>query len=1007
MKELFTSIRLKNNRFAWFVALVVVFLNLSQGFAQVSGVVFRDYNANGLRSAINPIEIGVPNVKVSIFVGTEPSPKTTRTQADGTYSFSASDAPAGSMVRIEFTDFMVGDTSSAAGISNRSSVQFAKAPATDVSMPLNYPDDFCKKTSNVVVATPCYANGDPLGGGSAGEDDAIVQFDRLAEGRGMDPNNPYPMKVLTKTKDIGSVWGSVFQRQSKQAFYGALVRRHVGLGKLGTGGIYRIDMSGPTAITTPFLDVKTLGIDTGPIPHRGLPASKDSTSTDSLSMHAAAKTGFGGFTFSEDQKNIWLINLFDRKLYRIPVGIPAVAPTNPSVVESFAIPNPGCSNGDYRPWGLKAHRGKLYVGVVCSAETSQDTADLHATLYEFTPSTGAYKVVLDFPLNYNKGPLDPTGPNCFNYRNFLPWTDKFPQVCNQNAVQGFVMHPQPILADVEFEDDGSLAIVIMDRFGLQAGNAQSRPKPSPTDPKGHNGFMSGDLLRASRNSNGTFTLESNGKSGDLVGTGMANNEGPGGGEFYSEDIWYFNGRRAHNDIVNSGLFLLPGTGELLASAMDPVDDVYTSAGFRTFNNTTGKLVRSYAVYDYTKTGTLGKSGGVGDLVAFCDKGLVEIGNRVWFDKNRNGIQDPAEPGIDGLVLTLIDTQDGNKEVAKDTTSNGGQFYFSDANVSGELRPERKYRIKMDMNQVLTATATTQIGECIGTTVAPNKPLIGLLGLTPTDRPSAGYADLRDSDAMMVNAAAIIELNTGLPGQNNHTYDIGLSVEAADLAIKKFVEGDCKRKIGDKVTFKVVVINQATNPLAIAQEIEVRDSLASNLAFVSASVKNGVYDSATGIWSGFSLNPGSTDTLTIVASITKAGGFEAGLVCNTAQIWKMKGTDADSKPGNAATLHEDDDARACVSVPIKICMARKDTVTITAPAGYTSYEWFKDNVKIAGATKATYDVGAPGVYSVKVNNGNCPAEGCCPVYVEDDCVCPAEICVPFSIKKNKPSTVIRQ
>ncbi len=1007
MKKLFASVGVKNNRCTWQIVFVLFFLCVSKNHAQISGTVFRDYNANGLRSTANPIEPGIPNVRVSLFVGTNVTPKVVLTNADGTYSFGVTDVPAGSLVRVEFSNFMAGDTVSAAGVLNRSSVQFAKAPATDVSMPLNYPNDFCKSSGGVNIVTSCYVNGDPLAGGSAGEDDAIVQFNTLAEGRSIATQDLYPMKVLAKAKDIGSVWGSVYQLRSKQMLYSALVRRHVGLGTLGTGGIYKIDISGPTAVTTPFLDVKTLGIDTGPIPHVNLPADKVVQSTDAPSMRAAATTGIGGFTFSEDQKDIWFINLFDKKMYQIPVGIPSVAPTNPAVVRSFSIPNPGCSNGDYRPWGLKAYRGKMYIGVVCSAETSQNTADLRATLYEFTPSTGNYRTVLQFPLNYNKGPLDPTPPNCFNYTNFLPWTNTFPQPCNQNSVQGFVMQPQAIFADFEFGDDGALVVNIMDRFGLQASNGQSSPNPQPTDPKGYNGFMSGDMLRASPNADGTYTLESNGKTGSLSGTGVGNNEGPGGGEFYSEDIWYANGKRGHNDILNGGSFLLPGSGEVMVSSMDPVDDVYTSAGFRTYNTTTGKFIRGYAIYDFTKAGTVGKSGGVGDLVAMCNKGLIEIGNRVWFDKNRNGIQDPTEPGIDGLVVTLVDVKNGNSEVAKDTTANGGQFFFGDMNVRGTLNFESNYQIKMDMNQVLSATATTQIGECIGTVVAPNKSLAQLLGLTVPDRPSIGNADLRDSDAKMVNAAAIIELNTGLPGQNNHTFDIGLLVMPVDLAIKKYVVGECKHKIGDQVTFKVVVTNEGTNPLAIATQIEVRDSLASNLTFKSATVKNGVYNSTTGIWSGFSLNPGLTDTLTIVATVNGSGGFEAGLICNTAQIWKMSGEDVDSKPGNAPAVNEDDNAIACVSVPIKICVARKDSVEVSAPAGYSSYEWFKDNVKIVGATKATYRVGAVGVYSVRVNKGDCPAEGCCPLYVEDDCVCPAEICVPFVIIKSKSSIPRRQ
>ena len=53
-----------------------------------------------------------------------------------------------------------------------------------------------------------------------------------------------------------------------------------------------------------------------------------------------------------------------------------------------------------------------------------------------------------------------------------------------------------------------------------------------------------------------------------------------------------------------------------------------------------------------------------------------------------------------------------------------------------------------------------------------------------------------------------------------------------------------------------------------------------------------------------------------------------------------------------------------------------------------------------ATKSTLEVGAAGDYRVEVSGGNCITKNCCPAYVIDFCECPAEICVPFVIKKTK-------
>lgn len=52
-----------------------------------------------------------------------------------------------------------------------------------------------------------------------------------------------------------------------------------------------------------------------------------------------------------------------------------------------------------------------------------------------------------------------------------------------------------------------------------------------------------------------------------------------------------------------------------------------------------------------------------------------IGDRVWFDANENGIQDPGEAGIDGLTLSLLDNT--GAVVATTTTNPNGDYLFTD------------------------------------------------------------------------------------------------------------------------------------------------------------------------------------------------------------------------------------------------------------------------------------------------------------------------------------------
>ena len=92
-------------------------------------------------------------------------------------------------------------------------------------------------------------------------------------------------------------------------------------------------------------------------------------------------------------------------------------------------------------------------------------------------------------------------------------------------------------------------------------------------------------------------------------------------------------------------------------------------------------------------------------IGFYDRSTVGvIGNRVWDDLNRDGIQDANEPGIAGQKLRLEQyTRDGGDwtrtAFTQSTTSNAdGYYYFRDVPSSlyeGSKRIETKYQVVVD------------------------------------------------------------------------------------------------------------------------------------------------------------------------------------------------------------------------------------------------------------------------------------------------------------------------
>jgi uncharacterized repeat protein (TIGR01451 family) len=156
----------------------------------------------------------------------------------------------------------------------------------------------------------------------------------------------------------------------------------------------------------------------------------------------------------------------------------------------------------------------------------------------------------------------------------------------------------------------------------------------------------------------------------------------------------------------------------------------------------------------------------------------------------------------------------------------------------------------------------------------------------------------------------------------------------------------------------------------ATGVKVTDILPSGLTYVSHSAGTGTfYTPGTGVWTIGSALGGTTNNISLTITAT---ADSTGVMSNVAQITASNETDTD----NAST--QDHIASACVSVPIQICQGR--TITLIAPTA-GSYQWYRNDTLIVGATNDSLIVAATGNYTVNfTSTSGCLAGNCCPVII---------------------------
>ena len=625
----------------------------------------------------------------------------------------------------------------------------------------------------------------------------------------------------------------------------------------------------------------------------------------------------------------------------------------------------------------------------------KNRSDLRAFVYKLNTLTNSFSEVINFPLDYQRGNV--AGMTFTREMNsWQPWTSD-PDWHNDNSAIGevfsFSTRPevlcsQPLLSDIVFDDDGALVLGFMDRFGHQS--IYHGPDPAGSTVDGHfvkiDPRAAGDVIRICNTgtlSRPVYAVESLGKCGS-----------PGGGQFVeatyeNPEYEYYTGDNYNNDshteTAIGSLGLVPGSGELIVAAFDPISErnngkVFTN-GFKVLSNTTGKELRGFSLLNDIPANNgnneFGKASGLGGVEVLCLPKPIEIGNLVWLDQNLNRIQDAGEPPIQGVQLELYNA-DGQL-VGRSTTNASGHYVFNSINVLDTVGVNRPNRPGPQIETAYTIrVAASQFNK------KGFGPLTGMTIPTPSqarafvDAP-LGENQIRDNNGVMANGLIVANVLTGNSGESDHTIDIGFA-PAPLLALSKQVS-TTQARVGEVLTYTITISNTGQGN---AFGIVVQDVLSTNLSYLAgtAQTSSGTFVAGNpSTWTIASLPANATATLTYSVSV-----IGAGLAINTATI-------------------PDDTARVCTNIPYVVCAGQQYAISVEGPTGFSSYTFYRGNEVIYQGPQRTYTATSPGTYRVipdRVIPDQVIPDQVLPVSASPDCSYPS--CCPLIIQEIRPQCV---
>ena len=232
---------------------------------------------------------------------------------------------------------------------------------------------------------------------------------------------------------------------------------------------------------------------------------------------------------------------------------------------------------------------------------------------------------------------------------------------------------------------------------------------------------------------------------------------------------------------------------------------------------------------------------------------ASIGDYVWEDKNNNGIQDAGEPGIGGVVVTLLNGGPNGTTASQTATDSMGKYSFTGL-VPGNYAVEFGFD---GMKYVISSK-----GQGSDQSVDSDINSIG----------------------KQLNSSAKTDIISLSSGENNNTIDAGLYIPTADLGVVKShtmkYKTDESGKLmkdglgnpivekftaGETVTYTFEVTNNGSGSVGSFELIDTWPAYLGNVRDYTPSA--GTYNATTKVWSVGAMLMGEKVTMTVKADVT--------------------------------------------------------------------------------------------------------------------------------------------
>jgi uncharacterized repeat protein (TIGR01451 family) len=397
----------------------------------IDGIVYSDANNNGVR---NVTEIGLQGVMVQAYNANGALLGTSTSDGSGLYSFAGlSD---GERIRLVF-NYGNGFFPSLQGTNNGSAVQFVQVPTCNVGFGLVIEGDMCNAKTEIL--TTCFVQGTT----------AVRQNEPTIVGIEYGFNNATPARKFAMHGETGAIWGLAWKHRTQEIFSSAFVKQYSGL-KAGHDAIFRTVFNGSMYTTSVFANLSSLGQPVGNL-----------TVTDIADCNygdQVGRIGLGSMVLSPDEKYLYVVNIHNNTLVRVPT----VNPTAGNTV-AYQIPGTGI-----HAFALKYYNNKIYVGTTIPGDK--------LSVLTFDPANGSFS---DTGLNIPAG---------------ADWTD--------TPILGGA--PAHWLTDIDFTDTGDMLLSLSDRIGhIYCNNINNRLDE-----------QKGDLMIAFKNGS-SWTLENRVNNGEF------------------------------------------------------------------------------------------------------------------------------------------------------------------------------------------------------------------------------------------------------------------------------------------------------------------------------------------------------------------------------------------------------------------------------------------------------------------------------------------------------------